>query len=172
MLAAEGIPDMHIAGDLKSDKRTNEVVYYANETGASPYGGPMKVARMDAHGGWIASSIDLAKLLSRVDGFSNKADMLSDSSVSEMTTIVNWSNVRALGWTINPPGFWSANGVFKGSRAWVIRRPDGINITGALNTSTADIGSTSLTVAFRDNVLIPIADYLEDDDLWPAYDLF
>ena len=175
MLEKEGIHDMHIAGDLKSDKRKNEVTYYANETGKSPYGGSMKVARMDAHGGWISSSIDLAKLLVRVDGFSNKPDMLSNTSINQMTSPIpsSWKPTglqKGLGWTLG--NNWNHNGVFRGSRAWVIRRPDGINITGALNTSTANMGSTSLITAFRNNVLTPIADYLEDDDLWPAYDLF
>ncbi len=50
MLATEGIHDMHIAGDIKHDKRTNEVVYYANETGAIPYGGSVEVALMDSPG--------------------------------------------------------------------------------------------------------------------------
>ena len=172
MLAVEGIHDMHIAGDLKSDKRHNEVTYYTNEPNKSPYGGTMKVARMDAHGGWIASSIDLSKLLVRADGFGIKPDILSQSSSSQMTTVVDWSDNRGLGWKIYPDGIWHHGGVFRGSRAWVIRRPDRINITGALNTSTAKIGNTPLNAAFKDNVLTPIADYLEDNNLWPAYDLF
>ena len=79
ILTQAGVSDMHIAGNLMSDRRPNEVYYYDND-GFDPY--KWETARMDAHGGWIASSVDLVRLLSRVDGFPNKNDILEDAQIT------------------------------------------------------------------------------------------
>jgi len=62
------------AGD---DKWPNEVEYFSQEA-FDPYF-DMNVPRMDSHGGWVSSSIDLARLLVRVDGGNVVPDIISSN---------------------------------------------------------------------------------------------
>ena len=176
LLAPIGIDNMHVGGDLKKDKRPNEVTYYANEPGKNPYGGSMKVSRMDAHGGWIASPIDLLKLLVRVDGAPNKPDILSKKSMDDMTSSVSWKSTRGLGWVVDPPNtanpWWVHNGSFRGSRAWLRNRSDDVHTAAVINTSASDIGGRTLTSALLYEVLKPITKLLKAKKAWPTYDLF
>ena len=176
LLTPIGIDNMFIGGELKSDRHPNEVTYYANEPNKSPYGVSMKVSRMDAHGGWVASPIDLLKLLVRADGSPNKPDILSKKSMKEMASGVPWNPGRGLGWMVNPDktkkNFWIHSGAFKGSRAWLRNRSDDVNTAAVINTSAPDIEGKSLTSALRDEVLRPIVDLLSDNQAWPTYDLF
>jgi CubicO group peptidase (beta-lactamase class C family) len=95
-----GIRNMHIAGNSLSDSRSDEVMYYSQpysikfkvagqvvefaKTEDDPYTIP--VARMDSHGGWLASAIDLVRFAVHVDGFATKPDILSSNSINTMTT--------------------------------------------------------------------------------------
>ena len=72
------ISRMQIGGDTKAAKKPGEVTYY----GSGAYN--LLVRRMDAHGGWIATPIDLLRLLVRVDGFTAKADILSAGDEAAM----------------------------------------------------------------------------------------
>ena len=91
-----GICDMHMAKNLRADKREREVEYFGNGyTTLSLYGtgelvpweyGGLNVEAMDAHGGWIATARDLTRLLVAVDGFDTKPDVISRSAVNTMTT--------------------------------------------------------------------------------------
>jgi CubicO group peptidase (beta-lactamase class C family) len=56
ILNPAGVSKMKIAASLQNNKAAGEVVYYPS----SAYN--LKPAYMDAHGGWIASAIDLARL--------------------------------------------------------------------------------------------------------------
>ncbi len=82
ILTPAGVTSMQIAGDTLATRATDEVVYYG-QGGEDPYG--MKVARMDAHGGWIATPIDLLRFLRVVDG-RDGSDVLTTASVTTMTT--------------------------------------------------------------------------------------
>jgi CubicO group peptidase (beta-lactamase class C family) len=80
-----GISDMHIAGNTLADLRPNEVQYYPSAGSTeNPYA--LRVNRMDAHGGWIASAIDLVRFLVRVDRFAMPPDILTSSSMQTMLT--------------------------------------------------------------------------------------
>ncbi|MFD6442359.1 serine hydrolase domain-containing protein, partial [Peribacillus sp. NPDC060186] len=83
VLAPCGITDMHIAGDTLADRRVNEVIYY-RQSQENPY--TIRVSRMDAHGGWIASATDLVRFLVRVDRFTSKPDILNRNSLATMYT--------------------------------------------------------------------------------------
>jgi hypothetical protein len=52
-----------------------EVKYYQTEF--SPYS--MNVARMDSHGGWVASATDLARFMVRIDRGTHVPDIVSSS---------------------------------------------------------------------------------------------
>jgi CubicO group peptidase (beta-lactamase class C family) len=128
-----GISDMHIAGNTLADRRPNEVHYYPGPGSTSnPYA--MLVARMDAHGGWIASAIDLVRFLVRVDGFPTPPDILTSSSLQTMLTPTTAtmppnSSPYAKGWAVHstaPSGqgnYWHV-GDFAGTAAFFVRTSD------------------------------------------------
>ena len=74
---------MRVGGTTQADRFPNEVVYYHPYPGYDqPYDFP--VSRMDAHGGWVSTAVDLTRLLVHTDGLSGKRDILSSKSVGEM----------------------------------------------------------------------------------------
>jgi N-acyl-D-amino-acid deacylase len=97
VLMPAGITRMRQGRTLARDRAAGEVRYY-DYPGAglatsvfspppanvpAPYGG-FNLAAMDSHGGWIASSVDLLKFLSSLDGLRQPA-LLHPSSVALMT---------------------------------------------------------------------------------------
>lgn len=78
VLRPAGVEDMVIAGNTRPERRTDEAVYY----GGMP--DEIDVARMDAHGDWIASPTDLLRLTVHVDGFSQKDDILGAATLDEL----------------------------------------------------------------------------------------
>ncbi|MEM6379347.1 MAG: serine hydrolase, partial [Bacteroidota bacterium] len=126
ILKPAGAGGMYISKNSKAQKRSNEMVYY----GSNPYGS--NIQRMDSHGGWAGSVIDLLRFMSRVDGRSGKKDILPASAVQSMKTKTSYTN--------NPI---YERGYGKG---WGLRNDGGVTHTGALN------GSYSI-LQFRNNGL-------------------
>ena len=114
-----GISDMHIGGNTKSQKRSNEVVYY----GGSAY--DYNIKRMDAHGGWIASAVDLARFAVHVDGFNTEPDILNSSTINTMTTGSSANSGYAKGWAVNGSNNWWHNGKISGNGAILVRTSSG-----------------------------------------------
>jgi CubicO group peptidase (beta-lactamase class C family) len=79
LIAPMGITEMNIAGNTLQDRRPEEVKYYQSEY--SPYS--MDVTRMDSHGGWIASSKDLAKFMVRIDRRNSVQDITSHTMLNQ-----------------------------------------------------------------------------------------
>jgi CubicO group peptidase (beta-lactamase class C family) len=132
-----GIADMHLARNLYEDKQEKEVRYYdfparglvpsvyeASKKVSFPYGG-FNVEAMDAHGGWIASATDIAKLLVAADGFSTKPDFLQASTINMMTTPCKQFPGYAMGWFVNASGNWWHTGSLAGASALMARIHDG-----------------------------------------------
>ena len=191
IFAQAGISDMHIAGDLQTDRRSNEVYYYDNDD-KDPYS--MKTARMDAHGGWIGSSVDLVRLLSQVDGFSNITDILKPRLIAMMTSqskaVKALDNKKASnpdikqstyakGWWLdqkNAHKGWEHGGSFPGSRARLYRRDNGINWSAQINTSSCydpEQGKSDCTERpLGADLRKLIVEIINETDAWPSYDLF
>lgn len=76
---------MRLGGSTLAERFPNEVIYYHPYSGYDqPYDFP--VPRLDAHGGWITTSINLARLLSYADGMNSKKDIISNAAWVEMVT--------------------------------------------------------------------------------------
>lgn len=148
-----GITTMRIASNKKKDKVYNEATYhhdnaYENNTN-----------RMDAHGGWIASSIDLAKFLVRVDGRGGKKDIISKGSYIEMLKPCSVESGYAKGWFRSSTSQWHG-GYLWGTGALIYNRPNGESWVILYNSSW--IGST-------DKVM---KDMMKSVKTWPSHDLF
>src|SRR6202000_170638 len=59
LLARCGARGMRIAGNTLAQRAPGEVTYHAAFGFGNPYG--MNVARMDSHGGWLATAADLVR---------------------------------------------------------------------------------------------------------------
>ncbi|MBP7557881.1 MAG: beta-lactamase family protein [Chitinophagaceae bacterium] len=119
-----GISNMSIAGNTLSDRKPNEVIY-TGQNGYSPYS--YNIPRMDSHGGWIASAKDLAKFMIRVDGFSNKPDILQPATITAMTTRSVPSSNYAAGWGVNNANHWWHTGSLPGTASEIIRANSGFS---------------------------------------------
>jgi len=108
-----GITRMQIGQDLKSCRAHDEVIYYGQ--GENPYDKIMRVTRMDSHGGWIATPVDLVRFLLHVDGFSMPKDILQSGSIKSMlqpsTVHPNYSK----GWSVNHSHNYWHMGSFNGA---------------------------------------------------------
>lgn len=170
VLAPCGISDMHIAGDTLGDRRANEVVY-VQQGGANPYG--IRVGRMDAHGGWIASATDVVRFLVRVDGFSTKPDILAAGSITTMatpttaTTPAGGMTGYAKGWATNAAGNRWHTGDFAGSITELIRSSSGFGWAALFNSrNDAQLNQMRTDI---DNLMWTIVGRITD---WPPIDLF
>ncbi|MFF7206274.1 serine hydrolase [Streptomyces sp. NPDC008141] len=138
ILAPCGIGDMAIAGNTNADRLPNEVIYY-DQNGEDPYG--MPVRRMDAHGGWLATPVDLIDFALRVDQLPKKTDLLPADWISYMTEPSglyddstppqpgNYAN----GWHVNGSTWWH-NGTLPGTTSMLARTSDGFCWAAAMNT--------------------------------------
>ena len=135
VLAPLGIFDMHIGKNLLADKQEREGEYVGNGyTNLSVYGtgqnvpweyGGFSVEAMDAHGGWIASSRDMLKLLTAVDGFSTKPDILNANTVATMVAPSANSQYYAKGWQVNQFNNWWHTGALDGTASIWVRSAGG-----------------------------------------------
>jgi len=164
ILNKAGITDMWIGGDEENQRRWNEVVYYGQED-ENPY--EMKLRRMDAHGGWIASPIDLCKLLVRVDNFPTKQDILPASMITTMTTPSAVKQTYAKGWFVNTSNNWWHGGTFAGSQSIMVRANRGYNWAVVINTRIK-----SKKDSLREDIDRLPWDIVNGVKRWPLYDLF
>ncbi|PSP51718.1 serine hydrolase [Halobacteriales archaeon QH_1_68_42] len=149
-----GIDGMEIAGDTRADRKDGEVVYY----GRSPYDD--QVSRMDAHGGWIATPIDLLRFVTRVDGFDRKADILRPETERELSDREGPNCGYGEGWILQ--GNWRGHdGSLSGSRGYLVRRDDGFSFA-VLTNGDGSVGGLRTSV---NSAINSVRD-------WPSYDLF
>ncbi len=177
ILIPNGIVDMHIGRTYEKDRRENEVSYFeaegameiqeANGSGEmvvkSNGGNPIEL--LGAAGGWTCSAIELARLLTYIDGFNQVQDILSAESISEMTN--NTYAKGPLGWKRSfNNGSWIRTGSMAGTSAMVKRSSDGLNWVFISNTSSWKGSLLSSDInAFMHKICTKVKE-------WPEQDLF
>lgn len=164
ILSKCGISNMHIAGDTKDKKRADEVVYYG-QGNDNPYA--WKIARMDAHGGWIASSIDLLRYGVRVDDKVTKPDILANNIIDMMRTPGTVNNNYAKGWSHNPnTDSYFHNGSLPGTGSWFVLLDNGFAYAILVN-------GKSNSNSFFNDLHMAVRDIVDNNAIvWPSYDLF
>jgi CubicO group peptidase (beta-lactamase class C family) len=147
ILAPCGVTDMRIAGDTLPERLPEEVVYYGQGR-ENPYG--MNVARMDSHGGWLASASDLVRFLNHVDGFQSTANILKPETIRLMTAPSSSNPGYARGWAVNNrPNWWHA-GSLPGTTTIMVRTASGF--CWAALTNTRAVGGEDMGLAL-DNMV-------------------
>jgi N-acyl-D-amino-acid deacylase len=159
LLARAGITKMQIGRSLATKRAAGEVTYHTRNKQMArsvfppklgrlvpiQYGG-MNVEAMDAHGGWIASAIDLVRFAREFDS-PKTSRLLSEKSITATFARPNAKKTPAyyaLGWSVRPVGkngkanTWHSGG-FAGSSTLLVRRHDGLGWAVLFNmAATAD----------------------------------
>jgi N-acyl-D-amino-acid deacylase len=196
VLTPAGITGMRLGRTRVADLAPGEVHYYGPPgqrlgwsvfwgEGYAPfaYGGSTYMEALDAHGGWIASAVDLIRFATAVDGQRGPA-LLSPETVQTMLTTprprtaapgagvpgVSAEVTAGLGWDVIPVGDeieWSRVGALMGSTcAWVARRPDGVTAAYTFNSAPADV------YEFLNESIIELGQAIDAIEAWPDGDLF
>ena len=131
-----GITDMYIGANKKENKRYKEVAYYAGE-GTGAY--ELKMRRMDSHGGWIASSVDLLRFMVRVDGQNSKKDILKANTFKTMTTGSSANSGYAKGWGVNSTATVMSHGGGMSGTTTMLKKIDN-SISYAILSNSTDRG--------------------------------
>lgn len=147
ILIPNGITDMHLGHSNLDRKYPNEVDYF-EQTGSrqvmdfegkgvevpkSDGGNPIQL--LGAAGGWVCSSVELARLMVLVDGHKEIQDILSQESIEEMTD--NTYAKGPLGWLLTTDyGNWVRTGSMAGSVAMLKRQNNGLSWVFLSNTSS------------------------------------
>ena len=138
ILARCGIRDMRIGGNTLNERLPNEVIYYGQD-GENPYN--MNVARMDSHGGWLATARDLVLFLNHVDGFKTTPNIMEAETIKKMTTPSDAKLGYARGWAVNDLNNWWHNGSLPGTTTIMVRTSSGFCWAALANTrAQEDIG--------------------------------
>lgn len=184
VLEPAGITRMRIGRSLLADRAPDEVRYYDNASAASvfpgggtvsmPYGG-FYLEAMDAHGGWIASAVDLLRFVTAVDGLPTRPDVLDAGSVRTMTApppAPLWTQSPfhyAMGWLVRPAeGNWWHDGSLPGTTALLVRTGDGLAWAVLLNSRSVSAPGASLAGELD----AAMWQAVREVTAWPAHDLF
>lgn len=168
VLTPSGISQMFIAENDKADKRANEFVLYG-KNGENPYSDNVK--RMDSHGGWLASPIDLLRFAARVDGKSGKQDIISAAQYTSMTTRSSYTpnpvnqSAYAKGWSFNDGGIFH-DGALPGMQSRLVIRNDGFSYALIVNSRLKSNND------FSGDFNAIVRELIEEINGWPTYDLF
>lgn len=193
VLAPAGIKSMRIGRSLEAGRAPNEVRYYMpeSETAESvfpgqppkvpwPYGG-FNLEAMDAHGAWLASSVDLARFAAALHD-PEKSPLLKPATWRELHAPPLGSVARTeegamkstyycCGWLTRPiperPGkanYWHS-GSLPGTYTMLVRRWDGLSWTMLFNQRSKDRKLDGEI----DPAMHRAADAVKD---WPTGDLF
>jgi D-alanyl-D-alanine carboxypeptidase len=135
VLTPIGITDMTISGNTLAERKPKEVKYYG-QSGEDPYA--YNIRRMDAHGGWLATAKDLAKLLVYVDGFPAKADILSTQALTTMLTTSSANTSYACGWAVNGKNYFHT-GSLPGTATEQACTSEGYNFVILTNTRSQSV---------------------------------
>lgn len=177
ILHPNGIFDMHIANNYYHERYPNEVKYYEPE-GEEPipsydgsdslrprcYGGNNIKLLMGA-GAWVASPVELLKLISLIDGKDGVSDILTPESISIMQDAS--PTTLPMGWAkCLPNGSKIRSGTLSGTGALIKYTSDGFCWAFITNTGSWR-GS-----AFPRNIEQFFGGALKGVTEWPQKDLF
>lgn len=137
VLYPAGILGMRLARNGYADKEAAEVRYFEDPGSGRvpsfldpgqlvpwPYGA-FNIEAMDAHGGWIATAEDLARLLAALDGLPRRADLFPEDVLQLLQSGSGPNPGYGLGWMINPRGARWHTGSLPGTSAMMAQLPSG-----------------------------------------------
>ena len=177
VLHPAGCYDMHMGHIYYSEKFPNEVRYYEpsdaepirpfdGSDGLEPrrYGGN-DISLVGAAGGWVASPVEILKLVAAIDPESGTTGILSQKSVTAMTRYAK--DVYPIGWIkVTEGGDWLRTGSLAGTSALLKRERDGYTWMFVTNTSSWT-GSR-----FTSKIEAMMKEAIKKVESWPERDMF
>jgi CubicO group peptidase (beta-lactamase class C family) len=155
VLAKVGVTRMRIGRSLRANRADGEVTYHTRNKQTMPsifppnvgrpvpaqYGG-VHIEAMDAHGGWIASAIDLVRFAREFDSPETCRFLSADSIAATFARPDDGKEAAyyAFGWSVRPVGkggkanTWHAGGL-PGTSTLLVRRHDGLDWAVLFNTA-------------------------------------
>ncbi len=143
-----GINRMEVAGNTLSERYPDEIIYTQPDEPGWPYG--MDVSRMDSHGGWIASAVDLARFVAHIDRNTATPDIINSK----------WLNQTYMGYLQ-----WQHSGSLPGTATWLARMNDEFSYV-FLTNRRSDIKE------FWSDIPAYMQSAIEAQESWPDIDLF
>ncbi|MCX6246738.1 MAG: serine hydrolase [Bacteroidetes bacterium] len=129
-----GATDTEAADKTLAERKPLEVVYYGQGTDA-PYVYNIAFPRRDADAGLIATAKDLLKLITAVDGFNTRPDILNASTITQFITPSSVFSGYACGIGIwSAQNLWFNDGSLPGTRSWFMRHDNGMCVAILLNS--------------------------------------
>ncbi len=141
ILAPIGCYDMYIGNNYQADRGANEVKYYevkeaelvttcdGSDCLTMRSDGGNNVTLLGAAGGWVATPVELLRLVAAINDCPEKEDILSPESIALMTqsTPMGWASIRG--------NDWLRSGSMAGTTAFVKRQRDGYTWVFLVNNS-------------------------------------
>jgi N-acyl-D-amino-acid deacylase len=201
LLLPLGIRRMRLGPTLLGDRLPGEVTYRQRHANLYPNvmaeGAPKEVlqtygnynfANLAAHGGWVASAVDLVKFASCFDDPAT-CPILGASSVQTMftrpypPTPIPTKSYFACGWDVVPgtPGETYRTGSFNGTEALMYRRSDGIDLAVAVNRLASTVAlpcpddpplPADLVVPAWPGLLASVRTWIAGVRSWPTVNLW
>jgi len=187
VLNPAGITRMRLGRSKAAGRLPGEVAYHARpgakparsvfpddrEPVPPPYG-TFFLESMDAHGGWVASAVDLVRFVTALDGTRRpgllKPETFALIAAPPTPQIDPKHPTRyGLGWALHSTGKgtnWSHSGSLPGSMALMVRTHDGMTWAALFNSRPADSDALLLDL---DRTLW---DAIREVTRWPKHDLF
>lgn len=147
VLIPAGCYDMHIAYNYYEQRYPGEVRYYGHDDeGIESYDGSgmlrpreyggNNIRGLQGAGAWVASSVELMRLVASIDGKPGVPDIISQESVAEMRNISRKGDY-ALGWARYnaSAGSLVRTGTMSGTCAYIDHRENDISYVFLTNTS-------------------------------------
>ena len=143
-----GCHGFRLGGDYLQDRLPGETRYFVQSDDVPTasfdgkyasvqrcYGGNY-ISGLYGAGGWIGSVVELARLVSAIDGTGPVPDLLEPFSIRQMTVWYD-DETYGLGWLdCRPEGEWTRTGSFAGTSALIKKYADGETWIFVTNTST------------------------------------
>lgn len=176
ILAPVGCFDMHIGHNNPTDRHDNEVRYYEpkdSELIPAADGSGLMVSKSDGGnniellggaGGWVASPVEILKLVAAIDTENSHPNILSNASINTMT---RHDKGLPIGWiNVNARGDWWRSGTMAGTSAMLRRQSNGYTWIFVTNTSS-----------WKGSKFAPMINYMLQKAFgkvteWPEKDLF
>jgi CubicO group peptidase (beta-lactamase class C family) len=162
-----------IGATTEAETKSKEVKYYGQGNDAS-FVYNMSFLRRDASGGLISTATDLLKLITAVDGFPSRPDMLDAPTITELTRVPSGltnNSDYACGIAIwSAQHLWYNYGSMPGIRSGFMRHDNGMCIALLLNSRVdPSSGETAFAQAMQ-NLMLDIVN--NEQYSWQDIDQF
>lgn len=160
LLASLQATKTDIGATTEAETKNMEVRYYPQGSDA-PYVYNMSFLRRDASGGLISTASEVLKLITAVDGFTTRPDILNSNTIAAFTKVptglTNTSDY-ACGiavWTAQ--SLWYNYGSMPGSRSGFMRHDNGTCVSLLLNSRADPAGNETPFIQAMQNLMLDIA---------------